>query len=102
MALKVMLWAFRSLHIDVQLKLPISLPIGCNGFDWFVINSSYWRPEQDGWRHPFVLLTHNTGAQTPGPRTSIQPPVQLQEGAQWGTRAEEGVETCVRGHRTSR
>lgn len=50
-ALKVMLWAFRSLHIDVQLKLPISLPIGCNRFDWFVINSSYWRAEQDGWRH---------------------------------------------------
>lgn len=43
---------------DGQLKLPISLPIGCSGFDWFVINSSYWPVEQDGWRHVFVLLTH--------------------------------------------
>lgn len=82
-ALKVMLWAFRSLHTDVQLKLPISLPIGWNRFDWFVINSTYWRTEQDGWRRPFVPLTPNTSAQTPGPRTSIQsPPAQLQRWAQ--------------------
>lgn len=45
-------------RLDGQLKLPISLPIGCSGFDWFVINSSYWPVEQDGWRHAFVLLTH--------------------------------------------
>lgn len=44
--------------LDGQLKLPISLPIGCSRFDWFVINSSYWAVEQDGWRHAFVLLTH--------------------------------------------
>lgn len=44
--------------VDEQLKLPISLPIGCSGFDWFVINSSYWPVEQDGWRHAFVPLTH--------------------------------------------
>ena len=35
------------LRLDVRLKLPITLPIGCNGFDWFVINSSYWRVEQE-------------------------------------------------------
>lgn len=45
-------------QLDGQLKLPISLPIGCSRFDWFVINSSYWAVEQDGWRHAFVLLTH--------------------------------------------
>lgn len=36
--------------MDVQLKLPISLPIGCNEFDWFVTNSSYWRTA--GWLAP--------------------------------------------------
>lgn len=53
-------WSELNAHpwLDGQLKLPISLPIGCSGFDWFVINSSYWPVEQDGWRHAFVLLTH--------------------------------------------
>lgn len=52
--------------LDGQLKLPISLPIGCSRFDWFVINSSYWPVEQDGWRHGFVLLTHYPTESGPG------------------------------------
>lgn len=46
------------LRLDGHLKLPISSPIGCSRFDWFVINSSYCPVEQDGWRHAFVPLTH--------------------------------------------
>lgn len=61
---------------DARLELPISLPIGCDEFDWFVMNSSYWAAEEDGWRRAFVPLTHNPG--TPGdpgePRTSIRAP----------------------------
>lgn len=43
----------------MRLKLPISLPIGCNRFNWLIINSSNWHRKQDGWHHLIVLQTQN-------------------------------------------